>query len=524
MRLPAALLLLAAAAAAQDFQVSGAFRYADKEWDWNGWTGALAERPVRRADVRVLDAQTGHVLGRGLTDGEGGFSIACKPGGQAVRDLLVRVEAGNRFRGPLDPPMPRLVVVDALGARWSAATPVFASHDTTLDLDAGTTTVLPVVAAGSEGSAFNVYDMAVAGWEWLAQRTGAAPRGPLRLEWPSWSGSWALGRNAHVADDDGFDDAVILHELGHLVHNAWSDSDSPGGMHWFGDSDQDPRLAFSEGWATAFAGAVLADLGQLAAYMDCDGAAASGGADLRLDLETLAPYALSCEGSADEVAVACMLHDLLDAGPDAGPLADDDGFVAGLDVAGTDATRAFWSVFTGPVARARRASINSVWDGWARVFPDGAGYGPLQALFDDFGMPFWNDPFEPDGDPGLATVVVPGGFGPEHTLYWAESVPATRGTGDEDWFAVELQAGQVVRIETRYPGGAADARTQADTQLAVFDPQGRRVAADEDSGAGRNARVDGLAVDQDGTWTFRVRSTDALHRYGRYEVRVQLLP
>ncbi len=520
MRLPAALLLLVAAATAQDFSASGTFLYADKEWGWDGWTGALVERPVRRADVRVLDAATGRVLGRGLTDGEGAFDIACKAGGQAVRDLLVRVEAGNRFRGPLDPPMPRLSVVDALGARWSAATPVFAAHDTAQDLDAGTTTVLPVVAAGSEGSAFNVYDMAVAGWEWLAQRAGAPPRGPLRLEWPSWSGSWALGRTAHVADDDGYDDAVILHELGHLVHNAWSDSDSPGGMHWFGDSDQDPRLAFSEGWATTFAGAVLDGLGQLPAYVDCDGAAASGGADLRLDLETRAPYAQTTDGSADEVAVACALYDVLDGGPGA----DDDAFAAGLDVAGSDAAHAFWAVFTGPVARARRATVNSVWDGWARTFPDGAGHGPLQSVFDGFGMRFWNDAFEPDGEPGLANAVVPGDFGPEHTLYWAEAVPAVRGTGDEDWFAVGLQAGQVVRIETRYPGGAADARTQADTQLAVFDPQGRRVAADEDGGAGRNARVDGLAIDQDGTWTFRVRSTDPLHRYGRYEVRVQLLP
>ncbi|MBM3986090.1 MAG: hypothetical protein FJ296_10465, partial [Planctomycetes bacterium] len=460
----------------------------------------------------------------GLTGGDGAFDIACKAGGQAVRDLLVRVEAGNRFRGPLDPPMPRLAVVDALGARWSASTPVFAAHDTHEDLDAGTTTVLPVSVAGSEGSAFNVYDMAVAAWEWVEQRTGAAPRGPLRLKWPSWSGSWALGRTAHVADDDGFDDAVILHELGHLVHNAWSDSDSPGGMHWFGDSDQDPRLSFSEGWATTFAGAVLQGLGQLPAYMDCDGAAVTGGADLRLDLETRAPYALATEGSADEVAVACALYDVLDAGPPGGPDADDDAFVAGLDLAGADAVRAFWSVFTGPVAGARRASVNSVWDGWAREFPDGAGYEALRSVFDQFGMRFWNDAFEPDGEPGLASLVVPGGFGPEHTLYWSESLPAVRGSGDEDWFAVALQAGQVVRIETRYPGGAADARTQADTQLAVFDPQGRRVASDHDGGAGRNARVDGLAIDQDGTWTFRVRSTDPLHCYGRYEVRVQLLP
>ena len=41
---------------------------------------------------------------------------------------------------------------------------------------------------------------------------------------------------------------------------------------------------------------------------------------------------------------------------------------------------------------------------------------------------------------------------------------------------------------------------------------------------GRNARIDGLVIDQSGTWTFRVKSRDPVHRYGRYEVRVTLLP
>jgi hypothetical protein len=89
---------------------------------------------------------------------------------------------------------------------------------------------------------------------------------------------------------------------------------------------------------------------------------------------------------------------------------------------------------------------------------------------------------------------------------------------------VDLVAGQAVRIETRYPGGAPDARTQADTHLDLFDPQGHKVAEDEDSGTGRNARIDGLVIDQTGTWTFRVESRDRVHRYGRYEVRVMLLP
>jgi len=516
-----ALLLLPAAASAGEFAVTGRFLYEDREWGWTGWTGGVQELPVRRADVLVLDAATGRLLGRGLTGADGGFSVTARSA--QARDVVVRVEASNRFRGPSDPPAPRLAVLDDLGARWSASSPVFPAHDPALPLDAGTTVALPVSAADSLGNPFNAWDMAVCAWEWLELHTGAAPRGPLRLQWPSWTGSWALGRTAHVADDDGDDDAVVLHELGHLVHAAWSESDNPGGLHWFGDSDQDPRLAFSEGWATAFAGAVLRGLGHAPLYVDSDGGPGSGGVELRLDIETLAPYAATSEGSADEVAVACALFDLLDA-PAPGD-ADDDGFAPGLVPGVDDPARALWQVFTGPVRRARRASLNAVWDGWARVHPEGAGHAELRALFDAFGLRFWNDACEPDNTPGQATpLAADGQFGAEHTLYWASAEPAPSGAGDEDWFAVELQAGQFVRIETRYPGGAPDARTQADTHLAVFDPQGRRVAADEDGGAGRNARVEGLAVDQSGTWTFRVRSTDPLHRYGRYEVRVLPLP
>jgi hypothetical protein len=61
-----ALLVLAGAAAAQPgLTVTGRFLYEDKAWDWDGWTGAWPEKPVRHADVLVLDAHGHRVLGRG---------------------------------------------------------------------------------------------------------------------------------------------------------------------------------------------------------------------------------------------------------------------------------------------------------------------------------------------------------------------------------------------------------------------------------------------------------------------------
>ena len=333
--------LASGAAAQQSFTVTGRFLYEDRDWAWNGWTGAWSERPVRGADVLVLDAVHGGVLGRGLTQASGEFAVDCKALG--VHDIVVRVDAANRFAPQQGVLAPRITVVDDSGARWSAFSPVFPAHAAGIDLDVGTTTALAVSAAGSDGNPFNVFDLALAAWEHVHSACGALPAGRMLIEWPSWSGSWAAGHAAHIADDDGYDDAVILHELGHVVHNLWSDSDSPGGMHWFGDSDQDPRLSFAEGYATFFSATVLRELGQPALYVDCDGADGVGGIELRLDLETMAPFAASAEGSTDEVAVLVGLT--LTAGSPAGSY-----FVEGVCSGSTFTTygRAVFDVTGGP--------------------------------------------------------------------------------------------------------------------------------------------------------------------------------
>lgn len=62
--------------------------------------------------------------------------------------------------------------------------------------------------------------------------------------------------NVSSADTDHFDPAVILHEYGHFLEDIYGKTDSPGGYH-NGDAVIDPRLAWSEGFANFFQGAVL---------------------------------------------------------------------------------------------------------------------------------------------------------------------------------------------------------------------------------------------------------------------------
>jgi hypothetical protein len=59
-------------------------------------------------------------------------------------------------------------------------------------------------------------------------------------------------------DTEEYDPGIILHEWGHYVEDAFFRSDSVGGPHTIGDR-LDFRVAFGEGFASAFAGMILGD-------------------------------------------------------------------------------------------------------------------------------------------------------------------------------------------------------------------------------------------------------------------------
>jgi hypothetical protein len=165
--------------------------------------------------------------------------------------------------------------------------------------------------------------------------------------------------------------------------------------------------------------------------------------------------------------------------------------------------------------------MDDAWDGWLRLFGTQDEYAALHALFDQRALRFWNDAQEPDNTALQATHVQANGiWSAEHTLYYSADPQEEPGTGDRDWYTVSLVAGQEVTIETRYPGGAWDACTQADPFLVLYAPSGKRLATDDNGGTGRNSCISGLAVPESGDYTFMVRSRNGTARYGRYDVRV----
>jgi len=117
-----------------------------------------------------------------------------------------------------------------------------------------------VTDASKRAEAFNILDQLVGTMDAIRVVLGDPTPVPLVAEWEvnSNTGTYYSGGAIHLlgrsADDDGYDDTVILHESGHYVEETQGRSDSPGGSH--DGSPTDARLAWSEGFSTYWGMAV----------------------------------------------------------------------------------------------------------------------------------------------------------------------------------------------------------------------------------------------------------------------------
>ena len=124
----------------------------------------------------------------------------------------------------------------------------------------GTDVDLLITDASGEAEAFNVFDMAVLSHDAVTARLALTPT-PITLIWERgsndgtyYSGDATVHLLGAASDDDGYDDTVILHEIGHFFEDTIGRSDSPGGGH--DGSPTDPNLAWSEGFSTYWAMAI----------------------------------------------------------------------------------------------------------------------------------------------------------------------------------------------------------------------------------------------------------------------------
>jgi hypothetical protein len=266
--------------------------------------------PIRNARVEVYERATDGLLSVSQTDEHGRFRVAAPP----ASDLTVRVLSRLRTYD--------LRVADNTnGDRVYSVSTDFDTRERPSELlitdrsrVSGAFNILEAIQRANETvelaerhvnpGAVNVF--------WSVRNTtrkGDIQQGLVGTTYFNFSNNTAFVLGDRQTDSDEFDDSVILHEYAHMLAARFSRDDSPGGPHGIGDL-LDPRLAWSEGFANFFSGAVRGDR----IYRDSSGP--NGTRLLRFDLEENAP-AGDRPGYWSEASVHSILWDLLDDAADA---------------------------------------------------------------------------------------------------------------------------------------------------------------------------------------------------------------
>jgi hypothetical protein len=235
-------------------------------------------RPVRLATVQFIEA--GVVAASTTTDANGDYSLTLDPsrsGFLRVRAETVATGTGLSFdfRVVYNTDGDAIYTLD--GAAFSTGT-----ADSVRDLHASSGWTGNDYGAERAAAPFAILDTILIGRDFVLEAAPGLDFPALVIHWspnnvasvgedgdPDYGtgeigsslfslseGLFLLG--AEDTDTEEYDRHVILHEFAHYLEYRFSRSETFGGPHARGDL-LDLRVAFSEGWATAFAGLALDD-------------------------------------------------------------------------------------------------------------------------------------------------------------------------------------------------------------------------------------------------------------------------
>ncbi|MBI3073142.1 MAG: hypothetical protein HYY84_13600 [Deltaproteobacteria bacterium] len=277
--------------------------------------------PAAFARVDAVSAATGKALAEVATNDAGAFEfpelLVFGDAGLQIRALAQRFEPTVNFSVRDNPASNAIVAATSAVYDETAVGPSISVS-------------LAVSEMSGAGGAFHLLSLASRAEEFVRAATGKSIS-PLTLYWTKGTNAYGCGTcyvdsvvyvGGTPSDPDEYDDAVVLHEIGHHVVRVLSRDDSIGGDH--NGSKTDPVLAFSEGWATFFALAVRGD----PVYYDYRTADV-----LAANFETMAEAASfgtgsgALAGDVSEWLVSAFLWDVLDAPADTG-----DGLNVGFGV------------------------------------------------------------------------------------------------------------------------------------------------------------------------------------------------
>ncbi|MFQ5720719.1 MAG: MopE-related protein [Acidobacteriota bacterium] len=509
------LVALAPGVAQASWIATGSFHYVDREFDENGFTGFEPLRPIRSADIEVVDPDApkrSQILATGATAADGSYSIFVAD--NKVRSILVRVIS----RSGSTPDLNIDVRTDTTNkiTHYAVATATISSHSPSVSVDFGA----EVAAIGQGGEAFNIYDQMLLGADYIAFLDGARPPADKHLAtvWDANNGVAAASYSVPLMmillrATAGYDDTVILHEMAHYVVNQYSASNSPGGFHTFALCDEDIRLAFDEGFATYWGNSVRRHDGlpNSHVYLRSNGGPGPGNVVRTADLETDTQYL--CSGSNSEVNTFEFLWDLVD-GPsttDATPGVDD----TPIDTLDLD-DASIWSVMVNHIPTATSISLEDFWDGW---FLLGGQPGTLPGLLDvadGLSIEFHEDLDEVNDAAAEAVAFAVNGI-PVHATFFRDPDLDGAGSGgiDVDMYSFMTMAGGVYVIETLALQG------DANTFLRVRDSDGTTLLAFNDNRASGDlsSRIDFTAPRTDRFFVEVSRST-SFAAYGEYDLSI----
>ncbi len=286
------------------FEVHGTVRYEDREPLTSGALGPITTKVSRSAQVAVVLDSNMSVLATALTADDGTYTLRYDTTAGATVHVMVTAQSTVPARP--------IRVMRTQNALHGFGGPAFTAAD-------HTTQNILVTDASATSEAFNILDQGVMAMDVIRNQMGNPTPTMLTARWSRGSNNGTYYSNRTIfllgasSDDDGYDDTVILHEIGHFVEDTEGRSDSPGGSH--DGSPTDPTLAWSEGFSTYFNMAVR----EAPHYMDSN---SGGGWGYNADTEVTRAQSGGAIGQdVSEDMISQILWDIGDGGA-----GDDDGF------------------------------------------------------------------------------------------------------------------------------------------------------------------------------------------------------
>jgi hypothetical protein len=502
--LPTALVLgvLATSSAHANWVASGACAYVDREFDASGFTGSEPVRPARFVDVQVIDGT--QVKGSGAAAADGSFSFVVTD--NQTRNIYIRCMA-KRTTSTGIPVEVRSTTSSS--TTWSVRSPTFNNHASTQSLNVGTLVAVP----GAGGEAFNLYDNILYGTQYLnVLRGGEAPAALMLVVFSSSNSTVSAWDGAEImaARNAGYDDTVVLHEMGHYVTAQFSASHSPGGSHSLSNCNQDIRLAWEEGQATNFGCSVRRyfNLPNSQIYVRTTGQDGPGNLQFSFDVETQLPY--SCQGATSETTVYTVLWDIGD-GPsttDSSPGSDEQwDLLQGLDQDRFEVQDLF-------LPTAANISLEDFWDGWFTSAIANGHLAEMRSIFRHLGVEYEPDIMEPDDSVAEARLVTPS---PAiyHLTYFADRNNDLVGEADPDLFGFDAVAGAPYTLET------LDLVGDANTTLTLYAADGTTVlATNDDRAAGDKSSLISYTPPAATRLYLKSAHGSGLGIYGSYDLRL----